>query len=121
MQRLVVYLVRAIPGKSLVLKSSAKNRHFNTKIKKLKVGKIFIPSVCSPHASSSSQSSGSDAQNFGTFSSSSSSPPPFLLCSLIFSPLSLSLIKGFPGSSGWISISKPVAHSGRRADSHMAG
>lgn len=43
------------------------------------------------------------------------------LCSLIFSPLSLSLIKGFPGSSGWISISKPVAHSGRRADSHMAG
>lgn len=55
-----------------------------------------------------------------TFSS-SSSPTPFLLCSLIFSPLSLSLIKGFPGSSGRISISKPVAHSGRRADSHMDG
>lgn len=52
---------------------------------------------------------------------SSSFPTPFLLCSLIFSPLSLSLITGFPGSSGQISISKPVAHSGRRADSHMAG
>lgn len=52
---------------------------------------------------------------------SSSSAPLFLLCSLIFSPLSLSLIKGFPGSSGQISISKPLVHSGRRAGRQSHG
>lgn len=46
-----------------------------------------------------------------------------LMLSVVLPALSLppSLFESFPGSSGWISISKPAVDGGRRADSHMAG